>query len=46
MRLEQSRAPDLAGTFQPMQISIEIFLWNREEERADEDCSSGDGGKD
>ncbi|KAA6367297.1 MAG: hypothetical protein EZS28_037175, partial [Streblomastix strix] len=46
MRMEQSRAPDRAGTFQPMEISIEIYLCNREEERADEDGSSEDENED
>ncbi|KAA6353636.1 MAG: hypothetical protein EZS28_050837 [Streblomastix strix] len=29
-----------------MEIGDEISLWNREEERTDEDDSSGDGGQD
>ncbi|KAA6327190.1 MAG: hypothetical protein EZS28_053847, partial [Streblomastix strix] len=33
-------------TLQPREISVEISLWNREEERTDKDGSSGDGGKD
>ncbi|KAA6390252.1 MAG: hypothetical protein EZS28_014218 [Streblomastix strix] len=42
---KRSIAPDLAGALQKREINIEISLWNREEERADEDGSSGDGGK-
>ncbi|KAA6379316.1 MAG: hypothetical protein EZS28_025154 [Streblomastix strix] len=46
MRAKKSIVPDLAGTLQTREISVEISLWNRGEERADEDGSSGDGGKD
>ncbi|KAA6354477.1 MAG: hypothetical protein EZS28_049996 [Streblomastix strix] len=46
MRMNWSRVPDRAGTLQPGEISVEISLWNRGEERADEDGSSGDEGKD
>ncbi|KAA6366053.1 MAG: hypothetical protein EZS28_038419 [Streblomastix strix] len=38
--------PDQAGTLQSREISVQISLWNREEEHADDDGSSGDGGKD
>ncbi|KAA6401942.1 MAG: hypothetical protein EZS28_002531 [Streblomastix strix] len=46
MRMRGSRAPDRAGMLQSREISVEISLRNREEERVDEDGSSGDGGKD
>ncbi|KAA6390779.1 MAG: hypothetical protein EZS28_013696, partial [Streblomastix strix] len=46
MRMKRSIAPDQAETPQPRQISVEISLWNRGEERADEDGPSGDEGKD
>ncbi|KAA6389405.1 MAG: hypothetical protein EZS28_015065, partial [Streblomastix strix] len=35
-----------AGTLQQREISVEISPWNREEERADDNGSSGEGGKD
>ncbi|KAA6397170.1 MAG: hypothetical protein EZS28_007309 [Streblomastix strix] len=41
-----SITPDRAGKPQPRDISVEISHWNGEEERADEDGSLGDGGKD
>ncbi|KAA6391999.1 MAG: hypothetical protein EZS28_012468 [Streblomastix strix] len=44
--MKGSRAIDLVGTFQPREISVEISLWNREEEGADGDGSSGDEQKD
>ncbi|KAA6356009.1 MAG: hypothetical protein EZS28_048464 [Streblomastix strix] len=37
MRMKRRIAPDLTGTLQPREISVEISLWNRGEERADED---------
>ncbi|KAA6398397.1 MAG: hypothetical protein EZS28_006081 [Streblomastix strix] len=43
-KMEQS--PDRVGTLQSREIGVEVSLWNREEERADEDGSSGYGGKD
>ncbi|KAA6369844.1 MAG: hypothetical protein EZS28_034628 [Streblomastix strix] len=46
MRMKRSIAPDRAGTLQSREISIEITVWNRVEERADEKGSSGDRGKD
>ncbi|KAA6403562.1 MAG: hypothetical protein EZS28_000898 [Streblomastix strix] len=45
-RVRRSIAPDQAGTLQPREISVEISLWNRDEERTDENGTSGDGGKD
>ncbi|KAA6380253.1 MAG: hypothetical protein EZS28_024223 [Streblomastix strix] len=42
---KKSRAPDLAGTLQPREISVEISYWNREEKRIDEGGYSEDGGK-
>ncbi|KAA6363353.1 MAG: hypothetical protein EZS28_041121 [Streblomastix strix] len=39
-------AIDQAGTLQSWETSVEISLWNREEERADEDGSSGDARRD
>ncbi|KAA6365666.1 MAG: putative reverse transcriptase, partial [Streblomastix strix] len=45
-RVKGSRIPDLAGTLQPREISVEISHWNRGEERADDNCSSGERGKD
>ncbi|KAA6399724.1 MAG: hypothetical protein EZS28_004756 [Streblomastix strix] len=44
-RIMGSRAHYRAGILQTREINIEISLWNREEERADEDGTSGDGGK-
>ncbi|KAA6375487.1 MAG: hypothetical protein EZS28_028988, partial [Streblomastix strix] len=38
--------PDRAGTLQSEHVGVEISPWNREEERADDNGSSGDGGKD
>ncbi|KAA6352840.1 MAG: hypothetical protein EZS28_051632, partial [Streblomastix strix] len=46
IRMKGSKAPNRAVALQPREISVEISLSNREEERADEDGSSGDGGKD
>ncbi|KAA6386911.1 MAG: hypothetical protein EZS28_017561, partial [Streblomastix strix] len=46
MRMKKSIVHDRARTLQSREISDEISLWNKEEERADEDSSSGDGGKD
>ncbi|KAA6359510.1 MAG: hypothetical protein EZS28_044963, partial [Streblomastix strix] len=43
---ELSIVPDRAGTLQPREISIEISLWNRGEERADDNGSTREGGKD
>ncbi|KAA6314407.1 MAG: hypothetical protein EZS28_055589, partial [Streblomastix strix] len=45
-RVRRSRIPDRAGTLQPREISVEISLWNRGEERADDNGSSREGGKD
>ncbi|KAA6366156.1 MAG: hypothetical protein EZS28_038315, partial [Streblomastix strix] len=45
-RVKGSRIPDRAGTLQPREISVEISLWNRGKERADDNGSSGQGGKD
>ncbi|KAA6344091.1 MAG: hypothetical protein EZS28_052263, partial [Streblomastix strix] len=45
-RARNSRIPDRAGTLQPREISVEISLWNRGEERADDIGSSREGGKD
>ncbi|KAA6359642.1 MAG: hypothetical protein EZS28_044831 [Streblomastix strix] len=45
-RKKANRAPDRTGTLQPRGISVETSFQNSEEKRADEDCSSGDGGKD
>ncbi|KAA6324215.1 MAG: hypothetical protein EZS28_054217, partial [Streblomastix strix] len=45
-RMQGNGVLDRAGILKPREISVEISLWNREEERADEDGSSGDGGKD
>ncbi|KAA6369766.1 MAG: hypothetical protein EZS28_034706, partial [Streblomastix strix] len=45
-RMKGSRAPDGAWTLQSREISVEISLSNRKEERADEDGSSEDRGKD
>jgi hypothetical protein len=44
--VRSSRIPDRAGTPQPREISVEISLWNRGEERADDNGSSIEGGKD
>jgi hypothetical protein len=44
--VKKSRIPDRAGTLQTREISIEISLWNRREERADDNGSSREGGKD
>ncbi|KAA6403687.1 MAG: putative Transposon Ty3-G Gag-Pol polyprotein [Streblomastix strix] len=46
MRVKRSIVPYRAGTLQPRGISVEISLWNRGEERADDNGSSGEGGKD
>ncbi|KAA6358191.1 MAG: hypothetical protein EZS28_046283 [Streblomastix strix] len=43
---KRSIAPDHAGTLQPKEIIVEIYLWNGDEERANDNGSSGDGGKD
>ncbi|KAA6377749.1 MAG: hypothetical protein EZS28_026727 [Streblomastix strix] len=43
---KRSIAPDRAGTLQPGEVSVEISPWNRQEERADGNGSSGDGRKD
>ncbi|KAA6367849.1 MAG: hypothetical protein EZS28_036623 [Streblomastix strix] len=45
-RVKGSRIPDRAGTLQPREISAEISPRNRDKQCADEDGSSGDGGKD
>ncbi|KAA6377645.1 MAG: hypothetical protein EZS28_026827, partial [Streblomastix strix] len=45
-KMKGNRVLDRAGTFQPREICVEISIWNGEEESADEDSSSGDGGKD
>ncbi|KAA6378291.1 MAG: hypothetical protein EZS28_026182 [Streblomastix strix] len=42
MRVKRSIAPDRTETLQPREISVEISLWNREEERVDEDGFSRD----
>ncbi|KAA6381175.1 MAG: hypothetical protein EZS28_023298 [Streblomastix strix] len=39
--MQRSRAPDRAGTIQSREISVVISLWNTEEERADQNDSSG-----
>ncbi|KAA6374589.1 MAG: hypothetical protein EZS28_029885 [Streblomastix strix] len=46
VKVSRSIASDRAGTLQSREISIEVSLRNREEERADDDSSSGDGVKD
>ncbi|KAA6374058.1 MAG: hypothetical protein EZS28_030413, partial [Streblomastix strix] len=46
MREKRRRIPDRAGTLQTREISVEISVWNRGEERADDNSSSGEGGKD
>ncbi|KAA6362881.1 MAG: putative Transposon Ty3-G Gag-Pol polyprotein, partial [Streblomastix strix] len=46
MRVKRSIAPDRAGTLQPREVSVEISPWNREEERVDDNGSSGDGRND
>ncbi|KAA6361407.1 MAG: hypothetical protein EZS28_043067, partial [Streblomastix strix] len=43
---KRSIAPDRAGTLQSGEISVEISLWNREEERTGDSGSSRDGGND
>ncbi|KAA6365484.1 MAG: hypothetical protein EZS28_038991 [Streblomastix strix] len=44
--MKESVAPDRAGILQPREISVEISLWNREKERADQESSSRDRVKD
>ncbi|KAA6389602.1 MAG: hypothetical protein EZS28_014871 [Streblomastix strix] len=46
MREKRSRIPDRAWKLQPREISVEISLWNRGEERTDDNGSSREGGKD
>ncbi|KAA6368716.1 MAG: hypothetical protein EZS28_035759 [Streblomastix strix] len=46
VRAKRRIASDRTGTLQPREISVEISLWNRGEERADDNGSSGEGGKD
>ncbi|KAA6355644.1 MAG: hypothetical protein EZS28_048829, partial [Streblomastix strix] len=46
MRAKKNIVPDRAGTLQTREISVEISLWNGGEERADDNGSSGEGGKD
>ncbi|KAA6396586.1 MAG: hypothetical protein EZS28_007880, partial [Streblomastix strix] len=43
---EENIVPDRTGTLQPREISVEISLWNRGEERADDNGSSVEGAKD
>ncbi|KAA6365602.1 MAG: hypothetical protein EZS28_038871 [Streblomastix strix] len=38
-KIKRSISADLKGTLQPREISVEISLWNREQERADYDNS-------
>ncbi|KAA6380201.1 MAG: hypothetical protein EZS28_024275, partial [Streblomastix strix] len=45
-RVNRSIVADRARTLQPREISVEISLWDRKEERADDNGSSGDGGND
>ncbi|KAA6380963.1 MAG: hypothetical protein EZS28_023507 [Streblomastix strix] len=46
MRVKRSIARDRVGTLQPREISVEISLWNRGKERANDYGSSEGGGKD
>ncbi|KAA6388080.1 MAG: hypothetical protein EZS28_016396 [Streblomastix strix] len=46
MRMKWSITPDRAGTLQPREISVEISLRKREDERAEDNGSSEDGAKD
>ncbi|KAA6364223.1 MAG: hypothetical protein EZS28_040249 [Streblomastix strix] len=46
MRAKRSIVPDRAGTLQPREISVEISPWNREEERDEDNGSSGQRGMD
>ncbi|KAA6365684.1 MAG: hypothetical protein EZS28_038788, partial [Streblomastix strix] len=46
MREKRSIVPDRAKSHQPSEINVEISLWNRGEERADDNCSSGELAKD
>ncbi|KAA6355314.1 MAG: hypothetical protein EZS28_049159 [Streblomastix strix] len=45
-RVKKNKIPDQAGALQPREISVEISLWNRREERADDNGSSSEGRKD
>ncbi|KAA6322010.1 MAG: hypothetical protein EZS28_054481, partial [Streblomastix strix] len=46
MREKRSIVPDRTGTLQTREISVEISVWNRGEERADDNGPSGEGRKD